>query len=242
MKTHAIFTTLIVLALIFTSCNKDDENVTPSDTVTTVTKNIIGYSKLDVSDAFKVYITFSDTDEKVQIEANDNLQAYINVQKQNDWLVIWIDDNVNVNGNSVLNIYITINNIDEFSAEGASKINLQNDLNTNNIEIELTGASSFNGTLFTNELNSTLTGASILTIVGESDSFDIEFEGASNMEGFNFITNHLIADLEGACNVSLTVNVDLNVKAEGASNVYYKGNGIIESQNLSGGSQIIKVE
>ena len=241
MKTTTILLALFALTVLFTSCDKD-EDVIPSNNVTTIEKNISGYSKLNVSDPFTVNITFSDSEEKILVEANNNLQAYINVEKQNNWLVIWLDDNVNIDGNSTLNIYITTNNINEFDATGAAGIYLQNDLNTNDIEIDLTGACYFSGTVYATDLNSNLTGASKLNITGEVNSFDIEAAGGSTMEGFDFMTKHFVAELEGASNVSLTVTEDLNVKANGASNVYYKGDGVIESQDLSGGSQIVKME
>jgi len=241
MKTHAFLTTLFVLGIFFTSCDKDDD-VIPSNSISTVEKNISGYSKLNVSDSFTVNVTFSDTEEKILIEANDNLQAYIHVEKQDDWLLIWLDDNVNIDGSSTLDIYITTNSINEYSAEGAVGIYLQNDLNAGNINIELTGASNFNGTLYGTNLNAELTGASNLNIIGEVDLLEIESQGASNMIDFGFSANHLIGDLDGASNVSLAVNEDLNVKANGASNVYYKGDGVVESQDLSGGSQIVKMD
>jgi len=241
MKKHAILTTLILLGVFFTACNKD-ENVTPSNTVTTIEKNITGYTKLEVSDSFTVKVTFSDTEEKILIEANDNLQGYINVEKQNNRLVIWLDDNINVDGSSTLNIYITTTTINEFSAEGASMIYLENELNAGNIDVELTGACYFSGTVYANNLNATLTGASNLDILGEVDNFDIESEGASNMVDFGFVCNHLNADLIGASNVSATVNQGMIVIANGASNVYYKGDGVIESQDLSGGSTIQKMD
>ncbi len=242
MKTKTILLALFALSVIFTSCNKD-EDVTPSNNVTTVTKTISGYSGVDVSDPFMVYVTFSDTEEKIQIEANANLQQYITCKKQNDLLMISIDDDVDISGgNTVLKVYITTKQLDSFYGTGASSIQLENELTGNNLLVELTGASTFTGTINIDQLDSDLTGGSNLNLVGNSGSFDIEATGASNMTSYDFVTNNFKADLEGACNVNLTVQQELDVKASGGSNVYYKGNGVIVDQNLSGGSQIIKVE
>jgi hypothetical protein len=46
-------------------------------------------------------------------------------------------------------------------------------------------------------------------------------------------------NLSGASNVSLTVTDEMDVSASGSSIVRYKGDAVINSQNLTGGSQII---
>jgi len=240
MKTKSILAVLFAVSVLFTSCKKNDD-VTPSSNVTTVNKTMSGYSQLNVSDPFKVYVTFSDTEESIRIEANSNLQQHITCEKQNNQLVIYLDDNINIDGNSVLNVFITIGQLDAFYAAGATSIQLQNELNGGDLLVELTGASSFNGTIHVNQLNSKITGGSGLNLEGNSGSFDIEATGASNMDGYGFETDNFKADLEGACNVNITVQQDLEVKASGASNVFYKGNGAVSSQNLSGGSTIQKM-
>lgn len=242
MKTKSLIIGLFALATVFTSCEKDDQYVTPSGSVTTVTKIMGDYTQLDVADAFDVFVTFSDFDENVRIEANSNLQPYINIENHNDQLMISLDDHVTIRkGEAVLNIYITTKRIDEFSAAGAVSIQLENELQTNTIDISLSGASHFSGTLYANKVNSSLIGASGMDILGETDSFEIDVEGASNMTGFGFVTNQLEAELDGASNMSLTIQETLDVHARGASIVRYKGNGTIKNQDLTGSSQIIKV-
>ncbi|PLW94551.1 MAG: hypothetical protein C0591_12590, partial [Marinilabiliales bacterium] len=229
MNTKSILVVLFAVGILFTSCKKNDD-VTPSNTVTTVNKTITGYSQLNVSDPFKVYVTFSDTEESIQIEANQNLQQYINCEKKNNQLVIDIDDNIDIKGTSTLNVYITTKQLDAFYAAGATTIQLQNELNGGNVSVELTGACTLNGTMFVNDLNIDITGASNLNISGTSASVDLDATGASNLKDYGFETNNFTCDLEGGCNVNLTVQQSLNVKANGASNVYYKGNGTVSSQ------------
>ena len=93
----SILLALVAFSIITTSCKKNDD-VTPSNNVTILDKTITGYTQLKVSDPFKVYVTFSDTEEKIQVEANSNLQQYITVEKQNNQLVIDLDNNLDING------------------------------------------------------------------------------------------------------------------------------------------------
>lgn len=60
------------------------------------------------------------------------------------------------------------------------------------------------------------------------------------MRSYGFEVNKLIADLTGASNAYITVVESMDITASGASNVHYKGEAVIISQELSGGSNIIK--
>jgi hypothetical protein len=242
MKTKSILIALLSLSILFTSCQKNDD-VKPSSNVTTISKSIDGYSQLNVSDPFKVYVTFSDSEESIEIEANANLHQYIHVERQNDQLVIYIEDNVTIHsGKTVLNVYITTNRLDAFYGAGAAMIKLQNELIATNVAVNLTGASAFSGTLHIDHLNANIEGASNLYLEGNTRSFELEATGASNMTDYGFESNTLKADLEGACNAYLTVRQQMEVVARGASNVYYKGDGVVKSQNLTGGSHIQKMD
>ncbi|GJM33370.1 MAG: hypothetical protein DHS20C18_23710 [Saprospiraceae bacterium] len=244
MKTIALNLALIILSALFmTACEKETFKIVPSNNIISKQHAITDFNELDISGPFKVYVTFSATEQGLRIEANDNLHGIIEVEQNNGRLSVKLKNRTTIqNGGAVLNVFVTTNDIETINAQGAAEIYLQNQWNEDRVAIELEGACSFKGSLAVNQLNAKLVGASDLEIEGSADHFDIEAEGASNMEGFDFETDHLSADLKGGCNVSLTVHDKLNVQAVGASNVYYKGSGVIENQNLTGGSQIKKMD
>jgi hypothetical protein len=115
-------------------------------------------------------------------------------------------------------------------------------LETSQLDLEITGAAEVSGSVEVDDLVAKLLGASNLDISGNSNSFEIDALGASEMTGFDFACNSLKTDLSGGSNISLVVNQKLEVKASGASKVYYKGNGIIDKQDLSDASEIVKMD
>lgn len=242
MKTKVFLATVLVLGVLFTSCEKEDLNVIPSNRVTSSEVNIIGLNSLDVSSLFHVYVNFSETEESVVIEANENLHSLIRVRQDGDRLDVSLAKNSQITGDPVLNLYVTTSSLEEIIAEGAVKVEFVNQLVANQFEIDLSGASQLKGSFDTDMLFATIEGSSKLEIDGSSNTFQIDAEGASEMSGFDFTASHLNAILDGGCQISLTVQQKLDVVARGASNVYYKGNGTIENQNLKDASKIIKVE
>lgn len=239
MKTKILFMIVAGLGMVMSSCEIPNR-VIPSGNLTTQVKYISDYDAIEASNAFTVYVNFSENEESIEIEADDNLQPYIEVRKVSGTLIIGLRNNINVRGNATMRAYITTRQVTGYTASGASNFFIDNDLTANAVNIHLSGASYFGGYLNVNHVSISMSGASNVEIEGSTDSFDVSASGASNLGSYDFMADDLDVDLSGASNVWLTVNHELSVRASGASNVYYTGTGVVVSQNLSGASHIIK--
>ncbi len=243
MKTKSIFVLLLVLSVILTSCCKQNNYVTPSGEVSTQKKSVTGFTKLDVSSIFNVYVTFSDSEESVIVEANDNLHQYIQISKSGENLVVKLANNINIrDGETTLKVFITMKQLTKISGSGLVNFQFENEMTGQNLMIDLSGASKLKGTLKLEKLNVSLSGSSLLELSGESDLFELDASGASIVRDYSFVINKFQADLDGASELHLTINESMNITASGASIIYYKGNGQINTQILSGASQIIKMD
>lgn len=243
MKTNAILIALLGVSAFAMSCEKENIDINPTTNISSRDYSINNFTDLVIEDPFTAYITFSSSEESLRIEANDNLHAFIDVEESGGTLKISLEDDVNLrSGNVVLKIYLTTKDVATIEATGASNVFLQNELIRTSLDLEISGASNFQGSLQVDQLNVFLNGASNVDIDGSAHRMDIQAIGGCNMTDFDFSTDLLYADLTGASNVSATVNEKLEVEASGASNVYYKGNGVIDDLDISGGSNVIKVE
>ncbi len=83
-----------------------------------------------------------------------------------------------------------------------------------------------------------LSGASDVTIGGTAPVVNISTSGASDVKGFDLITNICTSKACGASDINITVNSELNANASGASHIYYKGDGVIKDIQSSGNSTI----
>lgn len=241
MKTKLFFLSLISINLFLSSCDITDNHVVPSNKITSTQATYSDYDMIDVSSAFTVYVTFSDEEELIEIEANDNLHQHIVVKRENNVLKIGLERNIHIRGNATLTAYITTKNISDYMASGASRIIVENRIEATDASIYLSGASTFSGELVVDHLNADLSGAANLNIQGFSNTFDIEASGASVIRDYGFETNRLEADLSGASNMYVTVDDGIDVEASGASVLHYKGSAVITGQDLSGASSVRKM-
>ena len=242
MKTKVILFVLTAVVMFFVSCTKDELQVTPSGSINIENIPVSGVSKLEVEDLFQVYVSFSETEESVVVEANNNLLPLVEVRQIDETFFVELDDNVQISGTPHLKVFIKTSTLTHVRASGAVTVKFENTLTANRLNTYIEGASKLEGPVNVSELNAELSGASKLALTGSADLFDIIAEGASEMTGFNFETKNLDAKLEGGCELSLTVQQALDVDASGASKVYYKGNGVIQNQKLRDASAIIKMD
>jgi len=241
MKTNLFSLAILIFSFLLFSCDVFENDVAPSSKITTMQATFSDYDAIDVSTAFTVYLTFSDVEESIEIEANDNLHQHIEVKKVNGMLIIDIEDNVNIRGNATLNAYITTTSISDYSASGASRFIVEDLINESDVTVHLSGASTFTGELNTERIYVDISGASSMNINGNGNDFDAEVSGASVIRDYGFVTNVLKADLSGASNAFLTVVDEIDIEASGASNLHYKGDAVITSQDLSGASSVKKM-
>jgi hypothetical protein len=68
----------------------------------------------------------------------------------------------------------------------------------------------------------------------------VNSSGASDLKGFDLVTENCNAHATGASDIRITVNKELNVHATGASGIYYKGDAVIREMRSTGASSVSK--
>ncbi len=239
MKLKSLVVSGIICALLF-SCHVD-HIVGISDEITIKTLRLSNFSELEVSDDFNVYVTFLDSEEHIEIEANENLHRHIVAKITDNKLTIRVKNHIHILGKETLNIHITTRKLNDFRANGHSKITLENRLVDNNIKIKVTGDSSFHGNVVANKVNLTALGDSKIDLYGSINILDADLSGDSSLTDYDLTVEDLRIELSGDSNAYLTVTNFIDIDASGNSRLHYKGNADIIHQHLTGDSKVIKL-
>lgn len=158
-------------------------------------------------------------------------------------LSVKVNDHVNIRGSATLKAHIrTKTPLAYLVGSGASHIELDDDLQVQDFSLSLTGASHFTGTIYANSITTLLSGASNATLEGSSATFSSIATGASLLSDYGMTSQDVDLDLSGASQANLTVIENIDLKASGASVFRYKGAATVSRQELSGESQIVKVD
>jgi len=232
-------TLLLALLLIGTSF-ASDYHVKPSKTITKEQITIENFDKIEVSDAFKVYVTFSDTDNKIVVEANENLHPYVITKISNNKLIVKLKSAASIKGDMTLMIHITVPKLQEIELSNAANMEFTNQLISSNLKVRLSGAASLKGNVSLEEGSFKINEAANLNLSGKVKTAVIETNKAAGVDGYNCEVETLKATLEGASSVKFTVSKAIEIKASGASSLNYKGNAIISYSDVSGAAVVKK--
>ncbi len=239
---YILFT--IILTLFFSNAfgQKNDKYLQLSHTITTETKTITGFDKIEVSEDFEVFIRFSDNVEKVKIEANENLHDLIQVEKHGTTLKIYTKSySTGYKNNSAdekLVAYITAKNLTEIRGDEDVVIRLEDKLNTENLTILLDEDCTLTGHLDVENLKVDLDEDSVLKITGTANKMVVAANEDSIIKSFDFVVDDLDIDLTDESEAKLTVNGDIKLKATGESTFHYRGDGGFINKRVRGESEV----
>jgi hypothetical protein len=200
------------------------------------------FHAINIGSAFDVYMSQS-SEEAVAVSASDpKMLDRIIVEVKDGILHIGLEKNAWKLNNKKLKAYISFKNIDRLSISGACKVVVDGSIKAENLRVNLSGASDLNAKLQVSRLNVDLSGASDMTVSGTATNLEIEASGASKFKGFDLASDMCSANASGASDIRITVNKELSVHASGASDIDYKGNGVIRDLKTSGASSVSKTK
>ena len=236
------YTKILVLSsllLSMTSCLKDDV-IIPSKQLVKEERTFADYTSVETSDGIDLVLTMADA-ERVEVEASDNVIDHITIRKVGNKLIIEQSDRVAIWGKKDAIVFVSLKEVTAIEASGGADITTTNTLTTSKLSVELSGGCDIEGSIECQELTADDSGGGDWDLSGSADDFVLDMSGGGDFEGFDFVTKHFITDLSGGCEVDITVLEQLDVTASGGSEVNYKGQGTVNTRNLSGGSKINRI-
>ncbi len=189
--------TLLILTagFLLTSCTH--ETIRVSETISTREYDFQDISALEVATDFKAYVTFSETEERVQIQANDNVFERINVRQQGGKLTVKLDNNLSLRGKEVLNLYVTTRSISDFKASSDASIFLDSSLEAKNVSISLSSDAYFQGDVTSENFRLEASSDSEALLYVTAIEGDIDLSSGAKLEGelqFDFGVFRLSSD------------------------------------------------
>lgn len=202
-------------------------------------RNVGNFHGIAVSNAFDIYLS-QGNDEAVAVSATDKSDRdMIKVEVRDGILHIGLDKGWKWNsGNKKLKAYISFKQIDKLTVSGACDVFISGILKANELTINQSGASDLKGKLDVKKLTVDISGASDILVSGVATQLNVEASGASDFKGFDLVTDYCDVRASGASGIRITVNKELSAHASGASDIKYKGEGLIRDLKTGGASSV----
>jgi hypothetical protein len=175
-------------------------NISGSGKTTTEKRDVTGFSSIEVNGIFQVEVV-SGKDYSVEVQADDNIVPIIQTNVGGTVLHIDLDQKVSTKNDMI--VRVSMPNIERVESSGASKVNVTN-IKNDSFSLETSGASK-------------------VSLAGETAHLNIETTGASNIDAEQLKSVRADVEASGACKIAVNVSDELHSEATGASRITYLG-------------------
>lgn len=206
-------------------------------------RTVSGFHSIQVSSAFDVYLTQA-TEEGVAVSASKpEYKNNIITEVKNGVLTIRYDHQNKWKGwnqgRMDLRVYISFKTLKKLGASGACNVHALTAIRGEELELDFSGATDMkNAEVDVNKLTVELSGASDIQMKGRASEFKIKASGASDFKSMDLATDYCDIDANGASTIHITVNKEISARVTGASDIKYKGEGLIKNIHTSGASSV----
>lgn len=200
--------------------------------------NVDSFDAVDVGSAMNVLI-IPGTEFKVTANGRERDVDDLNVRVLNATLKInYLHRNwLGAINRKRMDILIETPVLEAIDASGACRVDIEDFTGFDKLEADVSGASKLNLDAVAEELNITISGASVFTAKKECPYLSADLSGASKLNAFDTNSDEVYLSLSGASRANVSVRDYLKVDASGASTVNYRGTPRID-QDVSGGSKV----
>jgi Putative auto-transporter adhesin, head GIN domain len=235
MQNKTLIFFIILLVFFISSCSMTA--IRPSGNVTKIIVPISDFTGIHIGNGIQLFAT-KDSFEKIEIEADDNIQELFTSQKIGDNLDIRLNRNANFTRRKTMKVYISYKNILELNATSGCIIKFTNTLNTPDFSIKLSDGSLLKSAINCTNLNAEITGGSKATLTGTANYFNLNATDGCQVNDFGFVSKKLNCKISAGTVVNTTIKDKLDVVATDGSILNYKGNATINSQTVNTGGHL----
>ncbi|MDB4534589.1 DUF2807 domain-containing protein [Vicingaceae bacterium] len=221
----------LVIALTLNSCI---DSIDGNGDVVKEKRTISSFNKIDISGGYEVLIN-QGSDERLEIEADENLLELIETEVRNN--ILYISSKQPIGNAESLKLYITTVNLNDIDVAGAIELSNKGTFESEKLEIEVSGAADINLDIEVEKLTMDMSGASETTLTGSANSFSIDISGAGELDAKKLKTKNTTIDISGAGSAVVFVKETLEVSVSGAGSVKYKGSPKVK-QDISGAGSV----
>jgi hypothetical protein len=231
-KYTLLLTAIIVFSSVIAQKTINDPNA--------VKRDVPSFHAVEVSSGIDLYLTQGN--EAVAVSAtSEDVRNKIITKVENGVLKIYFEHGINFDwGNKKMKAYVSFKTLDGLRASGGSDVYAEDGINSNSLDVKLSGGSDFRGKINSSDLKIVASGGSDVYVSGKANAVSVEANGGSDFHGYDLVIDICNVEANGGSDVYITANKEINVEANGGSDIRYKGDGVIKNLNSNGSSSVKK--
>ncbi|HSB94649.1 MAG TPA: head GIN domain-containing protein [Flavitalea sp.] len=236
MKKISVYLVLVSL-MLFTGCRfLGGKKVRGNGNVVTQERSVGSFRGIRSSGSFDVVIANGPA-QSVRIEAEDNLQEYIEAVVEGDVLSIRTREGFRLSPKKDLKIFVTSSSLNEVKVSGSGDITSEGTISVSNpMKFEINGSGDIKVNVDAPEVEAEISGSGDMHLEGNVKSFRSEINGNGDIKAMNLKSEETKVQINGSGDAEVFGSVRLEVVVRGSGDVVYRGNGQVISDIKGSGS------
>jgi hypothetical protein len=194
------------------------------------------FNEIHTHGSFNVEITDGATN-SVQVEAQQNLQEYIEVENRSGELHIRNKQGYNIQSDHDITVYVTAPSLKGIYLSGSGNLKSINQLNgSDKFEINSQGSGNVNVDVETSDLKASIAGSGNITLKGKTSELEGRIAGSGNIKAREMQSANTSVQISGSGNAEVVATQKLNTNIAGSGDVKYWGDASVDSKVRGSGS------
>jgi hypothetical protein len=188
------------------------------------------FNEIHTHGSFNVEITDGATN-SVKVEAQQNLQQYIEVENRGGELHIRNKEGYNIQPDGEITIYVTAPSLKGIYLAGSGNVKSTNQLNGSDVfEIKSAGSGNVTIDIETASLKTSIAGSGNVTLKGKTSDLEGKIAGSGNIRAKDLQSANTSVQISGSGNAEVVATQKLNTNIAGSGDVKYWGNASVDSK------------
>jgi len=241
-------TAILLIATLAAGANTSIAKPVPvsvlSDRTEIQDRHLSGFSSVDVSGSFDVYIT-QGTAESVKVEADGDEIDKIITEVKNGVLHIYSKRSVGGIswswGNKKRLVRIVARNLNAVNLNGSGDVFFKDGLRAQSLLIGLRGSGDIKGRVEVENLESSLIGSGDIALSGRADNLSVSVAGSGDFDARNLQAVNATVKLNGSGDATVNASQRVDAKVAGSGDIHYTGTAKQISTSKSGSGDISRL-
>jgi len=221
----------LALAATALACNaqKKSETVEGNGNITTRDVAVSSFDQLQASGVYELRLVQGST-ESVKIEADENLQQYLQVSNEGSKLVISMDKlkNRNMKTKKGIKVFVSFKNLKSMDLSMVGNVLSEKQLSFNELKLENKSVGNLDLDMKLKKLDLENESVGNVKISGSSDEVKITNESVGNIRAGDFLVKTMKIDNSGVGNTEVNASEELKVRDNAIGKVSNRGNATVQ--------------
>lgn len=233
---------LLAVTFLFGGCRFSFNTKKGNGNIVNIEKNFSDFSRLEVSGDFLVLL-YPSENQRVVIEADDNLQPYISVDQDANRLKVGNQKNVRLKPTKPIQIHVYANQLNKVELSGACNLETRGQISSPD-RLDITMAGSSKGMLDLNapDIKISMAGSGKVNARGKTRNLKVNIAGSGAFTGPDLLSESADISISGSGDAKVFASVGLKVSIAGSGNVIYGGNPTNVKKSIAGSGNIRPAE